>query len=154
MGSLSAAVLLAQKGLKVRVLEQNWQPGGCTSSYWRKGFVFEAGATTLVGMGKGMPLQYVLDQTGISINPRKLTLPMQVHLPDGNVINRYESMPEWIAEAERVFGKAGQRSFWEEAYRISEFVWQSSLKQTSFPPTKWHDLTQAAASASLTQVKQ
>ncbi len=153
MGSLSAAVLLAQKGLKVRVLEQNWQPGGCTSSYWRKGFVFEAGATTLVGMGKGMPLQYVLDQTGIRINPRKLTLPMQVHLPDGKVINRYESVPEWIAEAERVFGKAGQRSFWEEAYRISEFVWQSSLKQTSFPPIKWNDLTQAAASASLTQVR-
>lgn len=153
MGSLSAAVLLAQKGLKVRVLEQNWQPGGCTSSYWRKGFVFEAGATTLVGMGKDMPLQYVLDETGIDIAPRKLKLPMQVHLPDGQVINRYESLSEWLSEAERVFGPKGQSSFWQEAFKISEFVWKTSLKQTSFPPTKLSDLTKAAGNASFAQIK-
>ena len=62
MAGLTAGALLAKKGLKVRVVEQNWQPGGCTSAYWRKGFVFETGATTLVGMGEDMPLQYVLDK--------------------------------------------------------------------------------------------
>ena len=41
MGALSAAVLLAKENLNVIIIEQNWQPGGCTSSYWRKGFVFE-----------------------------------------------------------------------------------------------------------------
>jgi len=153
MGSLTAAALLVRKGLKVRLLEQNWQPGGCTSAYWRKGFVFEAGATTLVGMGKGMPLQYVLDKTGIALSPRQLELPMQVHLSNSQVINRYESLPKWIAEAERVFGPKGQRSFWQEAYRVSEFVWQSSLKQTSFPPTNLKDLTNAAANASISQMK-
>lgn len=153
MGSLSAAALLARRGLKVTILEQNWQPGGCTSSYWRKGFVFEAGATTLVGLGDHMPLQYVLDQTGIELTPRHLSLPMQVHLTDGTTINRYENLNDWIAEAERAFGEKGQRAFWQEAYKISQFVWKTSLKQTAFPPTKFGDLWQSATNASLDQVR-
>ncbi len=153
MGSLSSAVLLARKGLKVTVLEQNWQPGGCTSSYWRKGFVFEAGATTLVGLGDHMPLQHVLDETGIELSPRHLPLPMQVHLEDGTTVNRYENLDDWIGESERVFGKKGQRTFWQEAHKISQFVWKTSLKQTAFPPTKPSDLWRSVANASLDQVK-
>lgn len=153
MGSLSAGALLARKGLKVTVLEQNWQPGGCTSSYWRKGFVFEAGATTLVGLGGRMPLQYVLDQTGIELEPRHLDLPMQVHLKNGSVVNRFEDLNQWIAEAERVFGKEGQRAFWEEAYKISQFVWGTSIKQTAFPPTKMGDFWRSVLNASFDQVK-
>lgn len=56
MGSLSAAAYLASEGKKVTIVEQNYLPGGCTSSYFRKGFIFESGATTLVGIDKGMPL--------------------------------------------------------------------------------------------------
>jgi len=153
MGSLSTAALLASKGHKPVIFEQNWQPGGCTSSYWRKGFVFEAGATTLVGLGKGMPLQYVLDQTGIDINARKLDLPMQVHLSNGQLANRYEDLEDWITEAERVFGKEGQRPFWEECFKISEFVWRTSLKQKYFPPSRLKDLINSAAKVSIDQLK-
>lgn len=153
MGSLSAGALLAEKGLRVTVLEQNWQPGGCTSSYWRKGFVFEAGATTLVGLGDHMPLQHLLDKTGIALPARHLSLPMQVHLADGIIVDRHESLDEWIAEAERAFGEKGQRAFWEEAYSISEFVWKTSLKQTAFPPTRPGDWWYSLANISLSQFK-
>ena len=153
MGSLTAGALLAAKGMKVCVLEQNYLPGGCTSSYWRKGFVFEAGATTLVGLGNEMPLQYVLEKTGISLDARKLKLPMQVHLADGRVINRYQELNRWIEEAEAAFGKKGQRSFWQECYRISEAVWKTSLVQKRFPPTRLRDLTHAVGKVSLSQVR-
>jgi phytoene dehydrogenase-like protein len=153
MGSLTAGALLAQKGMKVTVLEQNWQPGGCTSSYWRKGFVFEAGATTLVGLGDHMPLQHVLDKTGIEVKTRRLQLPMQVHLADGRVVNRYENPDQWIAEVERVFGPKGQRAFWEEAFQISDFVWKTSLKQKLFPPSRPADLLNAVRNVSIDQVK-
>lgn len=154
MGGLSAAVLLASKGFKVKVIEQNWQAGGCTTSYWRKGFVFEAGATTLVGLGKGMPLQYVLDQTGICINTRQLNPPMRVHWPDGTQITRFEDVNDWIQEAERVFGREGQREFWEECFQVSQFVWENALKQTTFPPTRMSDLIQSIKSFSVSQIKQ
>ncbi len=153
MGSLTAGAILTKRGKKVTVLEQNWQPGGCTSSYWRKGFVFEAGATTLVGLGEGMPLQAVLDETGIQLEARKLQLPMQVQLKDGTLVNRYEDLEAWIAEAERVFGEKGQRAFWTECFQVSQFVWSNSLKQKLFPPSKLSDVWAAAKNVSIEQFR-
>lgn len=152
LGSLTTACLLSCQGLKCLVLEQNYLPGGCTSSYWRKGFVFEAGATTLVGLGKHMPLQYLLDQTGISLQAEHLELPMKVYLKNQEVIHRYEPLEQWIGEAERVFGKKNQRKFWQFCYRISQFVWSTSLRQTSFPPTRFTDWWQCLQRASVAQV--
>jgi len=153
MGALSAAALLARKGLKVIIFEQNYLPGGCTSSYWRKGFVFESGATTLVGLDEYMPLKHLLDQTGIQLNARKLNLPMQVHLMNGEIINRYQGLEQWITEAERVFGKDGQRAFWTYCYRISQFVWKTSLQQRRFPPKNMDDLLFAARNLSIEQLR-
>lgn len=140
LGSLSAAALLAKAGKKVIVLEQNYLPGGCSSSYLRQGAVFESGATTLVGLDGDMPLGFLLKQTGIHIPAELLPLPMRVMLKDGTWINRYPTLPEWIIEAERVFGKAGQKAFWEECFRLSEWVWNVSTRQLHFPPDSWKDL--------------
>ncbi len=133
MAGLTAAALLAREGLKPLVLEQNWMAGGCSGTYWRKGFWFETGATTLVGLGDGMPVQRLLDELGIQLNAERLAVPMQVYL-DGQRITRHEHLEAWIQEAERVFGKAGQRAFWEYCYKIADLVWRTSLKQLQFPP--------------------
>jgi phytoene dehydrogenase-like protein len=132
-GALTAAALLVKQGLRVGVLEQAKYPGGCSSSFKRKGYWFETGATTLVGLDEHMPLRYLLDQIGIQVPLRKLEVPMQVHLPDGQVVTRYTQLDDWIQEAERVFGKQQQRPFWEHCYRISREVWRTSLEQRSFP---------------------
>jgi C-3',4' desaturase CrtD len=144
IGSLSAAALLAKRGLKVAVLEQAKYPGGCASTYKRKGYWFETGATTLVGLDEHMPLRYLLDETGIALPAQKLETPMQVHLPNGQSITRYGRLEDWIQEAERVFGPTNQRSFWEHCYRISRQVWRTSLEQRSFPFSNLRDLWQAA----------
>ena len=151
MGALSAACLLAKANLEVLLLEQNYLIGGCTSSYWRKGFVFESGATTLVGLGKNMPLQYLLDQTQVEIEARHLENPMQIHLKNGQKITRHENLEKWIAEAENAFGKKNQRKFWEFCYQISQFVWETSLKQRNFPPANFQDLWHCAKNSNLRQ---
>jgi phytoene dehydrogenase-like protein len=153
LGSLSAACLLAKEGKKVLVLEQNYLAGGCTSSYWRKGFVFEAGATTLVGLDENMPLHYLLKEIGVNIDAVPLALPMQVHLPNGELINKYQPINQWITEAERVFGTFQQRKFWEFCYRIANFVWQTSLKQTAFPPVKFSDFWHTLKNVSINQLR-
>jgi C-3',4' desaturase CrtD len=140
MGALTTACLLAKNGKKVGVLEQNWLVGGCTSSYWRKGFVFESGATTLVGLDANMPLKYLVEELGIDLEAIELKLPMQVHLKDGTLIHRYKELAQWINEAERIFGKKNQRQFWQFCYQVSQFVWETSLKQTAFPPTRFADI--------------
>lgn len=153
MAGLTAACLLAKEGLKVGVLEQNYLPGGCTSSYWRKGFVFESGATTLVGLDKHMPLINLLQELDLSIDAVPLELPMKVHMKNGETIRRYQDLNDWVLEAERVFGKKGQRAFWEFCFKISEFVWKTSMKQKYFPPSKLKDLFFAAQNVSIDQLK-
>ena len=145
MAGLSAACLLAKEGKQVTLLEQNWLPGGCSSSYPRKGYIFESGATTLVGLDSHMPLRWLLDELGIDITPVKLDPPMQVHLPGGKTLTRYQDLDKWIEEAERVFGREGQREFWEYCYEISQLVWKTSLQQRAFPPSSFKDLLHAAA---------
>ncbi len=153
MGSLTTACLLAKSGQSVAILEQNYLAGGCTSSYWRKGFVFESGATTLVGLDEHMPLKYLLDKLQIKLSPRLLKLPMQVHFPDKKILNRYQNLEEWIIEAEQHFGAKNQRQFWEFCYKISQFVWKTSLKQKHFPPSNFQDILEAVKNASLEQFR-
>jgi C-3',4' desaturase CrtD len=140
MASLSAAVLLARKGLKVLVLERNYLPGGCASSYWRKGYVFESGATTLVGLGDGMPLQRVMDEADIRFDARMLEVPMDVFLPDGQKITRHAHFERWKEEASSVFGDRRQAGFWDLCMKVSRFVWSSSGRYPFFPIQQWRDL--------------
>jgi phytoene dehydrogenase-like protein len=141
MGSLTAGALLARDGHEVLMLEQNYLPGGCSSSYYRQGVIFESGATTLVGLDADMPLRYLLDVTGIALDVVELDTSMQVHLADGQLLTRYKDMSAWITEAERVFG-GRQREFWRYCERVAAFVWQTSLRQKGFPPRSLSDLWQ------------
>jgi len=152
IGSLSAACLLAQAGKKVKVVEQNYLPGGCVSSYWRKGFVFEAGATTLVGLDTGQPLRYLLDAIGVQLPARKLELPMQVRMKTGRIVNRHENIEDWISEAKAEFGYENQAEFWRFCYEIAQFVWDTSLKQRTFPISSWGDLLNAGLNATPLQL--
>lgn len=143
MAGLTVANLLAQAGKQVSVLEQNYLPGGCTSSYWRKGFVFEAGATTIVGLDQGQPFEVLNRRLGLAASDyalRRLELPMQVRLANGNCINRYPQLQDWIQEAERVFGAKGQAAFWTYCQQVADWVWAVSTRQTRFPWGRWSDL--------------
>jgi phytoene dehydrogenase-like protein len=153
MGALTTASLLAKENLSILVLEQNYLVGGCTSSYWRKGFVFESGATTLVGLEKNMPLGYVLNQIQVEIPAIPLTTPMKVYLKNGKILTRYQNLNLWIEEAERVFGKKNQKEFWNFCFEVSNFVWQTSLQQLYFPPKKINDFVQCVKNTSLKQIK-
>ncbi|WP_020531556.1 phytoene desaturase family protein [Flexithrix dorotheae] len=151
MAGITSACLLAQKGMRVGLLEQNWIPGGCTSAYPRKGYIFETGATTLVGLDPHMPLKYLIDQTGVKIKSRKLEIPMSVYLKDGRKIIRHQNLEAWIKEAEQIFGNKNQRKFWEDCFKVSQFVWETSLKQKMFPPSRFSDLLHAAKNVNLQQ---
>jgi C-3',4' desaturase CrtD len=151
-GSLTAACLLVKQGLKICILEQANYPGGCASSFKRKGYIFETGATTLTGLDKDMPLHYLLNQINVELPTRKLDPPMQVHFINGIKITRYSDLNTWITEAERVFGTKGQRAFWEHCYKISRSVWSTSIKQLYFPISKPSDLWEAIRHASFEQV--
>lgn len=134
MGGMSVGAMLSSDGYKVLLLEAAHVPGGCSSSYTRKGYTFESGATTLIGFDEHQPLRRLEDKTGIRIPRKEINPGMTVRLK-GQEIIRYKNREKWIREAGRVFGNPGaQRRFWELAFRISDLVWRVSVKNTFFPP--------------------
>ncbi|MDR9417351.1 phytoene desaturase family protein [Gracilimonas sp.] len=143
MGGLSAGAMLAKDGYKVLILEKAHAPGGCSSSYYRKGYVFESGATTLIGFDENQPLWKLEKETGIDIPREEITPSMSVWL-DGDQITRFKDRDQWIEECIRVFGNPkGQKAFWNEALKVSDLVWKVSLENPFFPPkniSEWGQL--------------
>ena len=139
MGGMAAGSLLARDGLKPVVLEAAHVPGGCSSSYKRKGYIFESGATTLIGFDEKQPLWKLEKELGIDLPKKELLPSMAVHI-DGEPIIRYKDRDEWIKEAGRVFGNPEQqRKFWKEAFKVADVVWEASGKNVFFPPRKLHE---------------
>ncbi|HPF19921.1 MAG TPA: NAD(P)/FAD-dependent oxidoreductase [Syntrophomonas sp.] len=67
-GGLTAAASLAQKGMKVLMLERHNVPGGCATSFMRGRFEFEVALHQLSGFGtkdKPGPLRMFLDGLGV-----------------------------------------------------------------------------------------
>ncbi|MFN1834109.1 phytoene desaturase family protein [Balneola sp. MJW-20] len=139
MGGMSAGSMLANDGWKVLILEAAHVAGGCSSSYTRKGYTFESGATTLIGFDENQPLRYLEEQTGIRIPREELQPSMRISL-EGEELIRYKDRDQWIDECVRVFGnRAGQESFWNLAFNVTDVVWKVSLKNPFFPPNKTSD---------------
>lgn len=153
MGGLAAAALLARRGLRVTLFEQNRFPGGCASSFYRQGYWFETGATTLVGLDEGLPLAKLRDELQLEFTAEALEIPMQIHFADGETLTRYSDPEAWIREAERVFGAAGQREFWTECQQTSDFVWRTAINQTTFPPATWRDWLRCIQRIRLEQIR-
>ncbi|MGB3640238.1 MAG: NAD(P)-binding protein, partial [Rivularia sp. (in: cyanobacteria)] len=53
IGGLTAGALLAKKNYEVLILDQALVPGGCASTFKRKGFTFDVGATQVAGLEPG-----------------------------------------------------------------------------------------------------
>src|SRR5262249_48146580 len=73
IGGLTAAALLARRGCKVLVLEAHDRPGGCCSSWTRRGlgsdaplrrFIFDAGVQDISGLGPGGPVGSLVTELG------------------------------------------------------------------------------------------
>lgn len=87
-GGLTASVALAQKGLKVLLLERHHVPGGCATSFVRGRFEFEVALHQLSGLGrpeKPGPTRFLLDGLGVTSDLEfvEMTDLYRVVVPDG-----------------------------------------------------------------------
>lgn len=140
MGGMTAASLLANEGRKVLILEAAHVPGGCSSSYKRKGYIFESGATTLIGFDENQPLRELENRLNIELPKEPLDPSMVVHMDDTEIV-RYREKSKWIREAADSFGNFNsQKRFWDLAYGVSDVVWKVSGRNPSFPPDSFSDL--------------
>jgi C-3',4' desaturase CrtD len=139
MGGLSAAAWLAKAGKRVLVLEANWLPGGCASSYPRKGWVFESGATTLMGLDEGQPLRLLYDHLALTPPVHEITPAMAIW-QDGQALVRHKDPAQWLQASIARYGMAqAQTRFWQQLQTLSQFVWRVSGRNLHFPPVHLQD---------------
>lgn len=148
-GGLSAASLLAKQGFRTLILEAASVPGGCASSYLikrdGKKFLFEAGATTIVGLDAHQPLKNLADALGIAFPLVELNPSMTVHIGGKRVI-RYKDKLRWVEECYQKFFAGTScafqqvKDFWQLIFELSDFVWLVSERNRAFPPTSLRDL--------------
>jgi C-3',4' desaturase CrtD len=140
MGGLSAGAVLAKSGASVLVMEKGTSPGGCCSSFTRAGYIFEAGATTLVGFEPGLPMAALESQASVTFPKQKLSLSMKIHM-HGQLIHRFSLKEKWVEECVRVFGrKRRQKLFWNFTLWLSRSVWDISSRYSLFPFTSLGDV--------------
>ena len=137
VGGLTAAALLAKRGIEVTVLEAHIDPGGCAATFFHKGYRFDVGATLVGGFHPGGPHQIVGDQLGLTWPIRPVEPAMQVHLPN-QVITRWGDDDRWRAERMRAFG-AGAEKFWSMQERAADAAWNFSARVPAWPVASIHD---------------
>ena len=121
------------------ILEASHVPGGCSSSYYRKVYTFESGATTLIGFDEHQPLRLLEEKLNVKI-PKVALHPSMVIHQGKRTITRWQNRESWIEEVTSQFGEAEeQRRFWELAFKISDIVWKVSGTNNFFPPVDGSD---------------
>jgi len=107
-GGLTASCALAQKGLKVLLLERHNIPGGCGTSFCRGRFEFEVALHQLSGLGtpeKPGPLRLTFDSLGITNDLEFVEAPdlYQVAMPDGFRLPLKTEIPQVIEAIQQKF---------------------------------------------------
>jgi C-3',4' desaturase CrtD len=139
IGGLTAAALLARNGYAVKVFEQAQIPGGCASTFQRRGFTFDVGATQVAGLEPG-GIHDRIFQT-LDLDPPAATPcdpACAVYLPgETEPISVWRDRLRWQAEQRRQF--PGSEAFWNLLHTLFEASWRFQGRDPVLPPRNLWD---------------
>ena len=142
IGGLTAAALLARRGYQVVVLDQAIVPGGCASTFKRKGFTFDVGATQVAGLEPGGIHHRIFTELEIDLPEATPCDPAcAVYLPgETQPINVWRDRAKWKVERERQF--PGSDRFWQLIDNLFQASWAFQARDPVLPPRNIWDLWQ------------
>jgi len=138
LGGMTAASLLAKRGLYVLMIEQQGKPGGACSSFKREDHVHDVGAAMLYGFGeKGFrPFHFLLNELEepIDIIPHATLARMSF---EGREIIFWPDLQRFIDELTEIFPdeKEGLRAFYADLYKMYENI--VIKNQVIVPPSEY-----------------
>jgi C-3',4' desaturase CrtD len=142
IGGLTAAALLAHQGHEVLVLDQAIVPGGCASTFQRRGFTFDVGATQVAGLEPGGIHHRIFSELDIELPAATYCDPAcAVYLPgETEPINAWRDPDLWKAERQRQF--PGSEPFWQLLTDLFRYSWAFQMRDPVLPPRNLWDLWQ------------
>ncbi len=138
LGGMTAASLLAKRGLSVLMIEQQSKPGGACTSFKREDHVHDVGAAMLYGFGeKGFrPFHFILNELEepIDIIPHATLARMSF---EGQEIIFWPDLQWFIDELTEIFPdeKEGLRAFYADLYKMYENIVVKN--QVIVPPSEY-----------------
>ncbi len=142
IGGLTTGALLAHRGYDVLILDQALVPGGCASTFKRKGFTFDVGATQVAGLEPGGIHHRIFSELEIDLPEATPCDPAcAVYLPgEQTPINVWRNPYKWQKERQRQF--PGSEPFWQLIAALFKASWEFQGRDPVLPPRNFWDLVQ------------
>ncbi len=142
IGGLTAGALLAKRGYEVVIYDQAIVPGGCASTFKRRGFTFDVGATQVAGLEPGGIHHRIFSELEIDLPATTYCDPAcAVFLPgETEPIRVWRDRVKWQEERQRQF--PGSEPFWNLLARLFQASWQFQSRDPVLPPRNLWDFWQ------------
>lgn len=149
IGGLTAGALLAKRGYQVTIFDQALVPGGCASTFKRRGFTFDVGATQVAGLEPGGIHQQIFAELDIEMPEATNCDPAcAVFLPgETEPINVWRDAAKWQIERQKQF--PGSEPFWQLLNRLFKASWKFQGRNPVLPPRNLWDLWQLVTAVRL-----
>ena len=144
IGGITAAALLARRGLSTLVVEQHYLPGGVCTSIKRRDVAMDAGAALLFGWSPGSdsPHRFVMNvlEEEIEMIPHEALYRM--HLRGGRTVTFWRDFERYFEELAAAFpGRRDQlRGFYDACFRLFEAMTASPLPMSPDAIPRWEGI--------------
>lgn len=134
-GGLGAALALAERGADVTLLETLAYPGGCASTFRRRGCRFESGATLFSGFGEGQLFAEWIARHGLDVHVDFLDPVVTLRAP-GLELAVPAEREAWVDALAARAGERGPavRAFFDTQGRCADALWSLFSDPDLLPP--------------------
>ncbi|GAB4549413.1 MAG: C-3',4' desaturase CrtD [Pleurocapsa sp.] len=142
IGGLTAGALLAKRGYQVTIFDSAIAPGGCASTFQRRGFIFDVGATQVAGLEPGGIHHRIFSELEVELPETSICDPAcAVFLPgESKPIKVWRDPVKWQQERQKQF--PGSEPFWQSLNKLFLASWRFQGRDPVLPPRSLWDLWQ------------
>lgn len=136
IGGVCAYAILKKLNKKVLLIEKLDYVGGCAGTFEKEGILYNAGASTLVGLDETLPLGFLLKILKIDKNtlPVKPIDPSIVVFVKDKIINRFKDRYMAFEEINKSFYHKTNKALWDKIYKVSDENWKNVYNILPFNP--------------------